>query len=299
MGGDKPPEMLFQAVLEAASSLDSEFEVYLSEQYISPFNNKALGSRGIIAFTPSDQIINAEDPPLEAIREKPRSSLALGLSDLKEGEIDALVSIGNTGALVAGANLKLDKIPGVARPGLLALLPTRKGVLAVIDVGANVACKPSHLLEFARLGAVYMQKRYQIEKPAVGLLNIGAESLKGGKELQEAYQLIEASDLHFVGNVEGTVAFEGEVDVLVTDGFSGNVFLKASEGMASFIFEEGSLEPRFNYEEYPGALLCGLEKIVVKCHGNSGSKALYSGIEGAYNYLQSNLIQGLKESFQA
>lgn len=271
LGGDTPPHQLLPAVVQAAERLPHcHFCVY------GPTIDTPR-----IRSVPTQEFITMDDDPLEAVRLKPNASLSLALKDLQAQHTDALVSIGNTGALVTGAILHLEKLPGILRPALLALLPTRKGVLAVIDVGANVTCRAVHLQQFAELGVAYMQKQYGIQHPRVGLLNIGVESQKGRAEMREAYQLLQASPLNFVGNIEGTVAFHGNVDVLVTDGFSGNVFLKASEGMASFIFEESHLEQRFNYEEYPGALLCGLSRTVIKCHGNSGPNALLHALLAA------------------
>lgn len=311
MGGDQSPDSLFDAVLRAAESLNhsSEFMVYLPQAVINRIAPRiaAATGAGAIAFTPAEEVIGQDEPPLEAARRKKKSSMSIGLQDLHTKEIDAFVSIGNTGALVASSTLTLKCFPTLSRPALLALLPTRRGSVAVVDVGGNVNCTAEQMVQFARMGAAYSQCCLGIATPKVGLLNIGQESLKGDSEVRRAYSMLEEQEgeYHFSGNIEGTTVFEGVVDVLVTDGFTGNVFLKASEGisalMCDYMRERDILQPlveeTFDYAEHPGALLCGLNGLVIKTHGYSSPQALYSGIKAAHNYASEGVVDKMRSLF--
>ncbi|HSX12599.1 MAG TPA: phosphate acyltransferase PlsX, partial [Rhabdochlamydiaceae bacterium] len=272
---------------------------------------------GIQCVTVSE-FISMEDGPLTAVRRKKNSSLCLGIRKLKEYAIDALITAGNTGALLACAKLELPMLPGIDRPALMTLIPTKKEPIAVLDVGANVSVKAEHLVQFASMGIAY-QKTRGVEHPTVGLLNIGTEKKKGTPELRKAYEHLQQqlnrispiSSPVFVGNVEGRDVFNGEIDVLVTDGFSGNIFLKTAEGLAEFILDdlqkagafEGSLElkniisalwHRLRYDEYPGAILCGVDGIVMKCHGRSSPSSLVHSIKGAIRLYEHFFLEKIK-----
>ena len=318
MGSDSSPLLLFEAVQEAAKQIAEraaerlrsqfskiKFIVFLTQAVYdvilsSPLSFSSPHSSDIEFRLVSD-VIEMEDEPLVAIRQKKNSSLVLGLKHLKKRELAAFVTAGNTGALIAGVTLSLRRLPGIKRPALLAVLPTKKGQVAVVDVGGNVSCKANHLVQFANLGVAY-QHSLGVKHPRVGLLNIGIESKKGTSELRQAYQLMEAmkqrGEIDFIGNVEGGEVFQGVVDVLVTDGFTGNVFLKSSEGVSAFILHQfkeilqvvapehqksilKSLQAQFDYEEYNGAIICGIDSIVVKCHGHSSFKGFLRGIQRA------------------
>jgi phosphate acyltransferase len=338
MGGDKPPDVLFEAIIQAAEQLDDSHSLLviatksvvnlLSRLELPALSAKQLSvrQRARIEFHVVADAISMGDEPLGAVRRKKGSSLVVGIRLLKKRRIDAFVSCGNTGALVASSTLSLPMLPGVSRPALLAVLPTEKGSVAVIDVGGNVSCKAHHLVQFARLGAAYQRSIQGIECPLVGLLNIGVESKKGTTEVRQAYEILKTQcqelaakgitpRLHFLGNVEGREVFQGAVDVLVTDGFTGNVLLKTTEGVASFIFNSlqetlkdhsseivmntlSDLQKHFNYAEYPGAIVCGVDGIVVKCHGNSSAKALLSSIRGAITLVKKRVITLIKEQLQ-
>lgn len=264
----------------------------------------------------TDEIIQMDDDPLYAIRKKKKASMCLGMKLLKEKKIDALVSTGNTGALIASAKMHLPLLSGISRAALITLLPTQKHPVAVIDVGANIHCTPKHLLHFAQMGLAY-QKSRGIKKPLIGLLNIGTEEKKGRAELRETYQLLQKfneNEKVFAGNIEGKEVFFGDIHVLVTDGFTGNVFLKTAEGISSFILDtlhknidrfpfSKSLIERLEAElysaEYPGAILCGVEGIIMKCHGDSKPKALKSGVQGALNLVQGNFLEKIKAELQS
>lgn len=258
-----------------------------------------------------------EDNPLTAVRHKKDSSIAQGIEMLKSYDIDAFVSAGNTGAILAHATLKLPLLPGIERPALITLIPSKLEPIAVLDVGAGVKATAENLLEFAYMGIAY-QKTRGIENPTVGLLNIGEEKQKGTPEVQKAYKILQTLNENtpidapiFTGNIEGRDVFRGDIDVLVTDGFTGNVFLKTSEGIAGFILDQmenlGPLEKlpgikslletfrsRLHYAEYPGALLCGVDGIVMKCHGESSPDALINSIKGSSRLVQHFFLEKLK-----
>ena len=234
MGSDTSPHDLFSAVLLFSEQNPSvELVICVTQDVLDeiscPFPT-------LIAT----DVISMEDDPSVAVRRKKNSSMAQGLRLLKERRIDAFVSAGNTGALFLTAKKNLSTLPGIDRPALLTVLPTQGREIAVLDVGANIAVKAKHILQFAAMGIAY-QKSRGVEHPTVGLLNIGTEAQKGTPELREAYQALDTLNrdrMVFVGNVEGRDAFKGDIDVLVTDGFTGNVFLKTAEGIAAFIWEE-------------------------------------------------------------
>jgi glycerol-3-phosphate acyltransferase PlsX len=306
MGSDTPPEVLYQAILllqQAPIAVDLVlFATPNIFHTLSPFSQTVCSS----------EIVTMDDDPLIAYRHKKDSSMAVGFQWLKNKKIDAFVSAGNTGALIAHAKLSLKMLPGIHRPALLTLLPTKRNEIAVLDVGANLTLKTEHILQFAAMGIAY-QKTRGIKEPTVGLLNVGVEAKKGTPQLREAYQKLlglNQNGLVFSGNIEGRDVFQGKVDVLVTDGFTGNVFLKTAEGIAAFILDElethvdrpshfdlqqySRIRERFNYSKYPGALVCGVEEIVIKCHGNTGAQSLKSSIEEALKLLQHQFLKNIK-----
>jgi glycerol-3-phosphate acyltransferase PlsX len=254
-----------------------------------------------VEFIVGDEVITMDDDPFSAIRKKKKASLNIALRLLKEGSIDALVSFGNTGALLVGAMTTLSLIEGVSRPALITLIPTKKNPVAVLDVGANVLCKAEHLHQFAKMGIAF-QKSCGVPSPKVGLLNIGTEETKGREELKQAYALLsEDPHISFSGNIEGRDIFQGLVDVLVTDGFTGNIFLKTAEGISAFILEKlgekASTYPEFDYAEYPGALLCGIKGIIIKCHGEFSHKALISAIKKAAELVSEGFLNNVNSFY--
>lgn len=303
MGSDNAPQVLLEALHKASwpSSVDllligtPEFE-----KSASPFR-----------YHTAPEFISMEENPLTALRRKKNASMCVGMRLLKQGKIDALVSAGNTGSLVSSAKMILSTLPGIHRPCLLALMPTKKNPVAVLDVGANVQAKATHLVQYALIGAAY-QKTRGISNPTIGILNIGSEALKGTSELRLAYQALKKNpSIHFAGNIEGKSVFDGDVDVLVTDGFTGNIFLKTAEGIASLILDRlhahippdtlkklqpqlTDLQRHLHYAEYPGAILAGVKGIVIKCHGYSTPKAFINGIHGAIALANEKFIAILK-----
>jgi len=307
MGSDTPPETLFQAVLQL-------YEDQCKADLVAFASPELLGEVDAPFETvPCADVITMEDDPIFAVRRKKDSSICVGMRHLKEKRIDAFVSSGSTGALLLAAKTTLPTLPGIDRPALLTLLPTHARDVAVLDVGANLTLKSKHILQFAAMGIAY-QKSRGIEHPTVGLLNIGTEAKKGTPQLREAYQKLEALNrdrMTFVGNIEGRNVFEGTIDVLVTDGFTGNIFLKTAEGIAAFILQEleesafedcsphlkGSLSKlrrRLHYAEYPGAILCGAGGIVVKCHGDSSPVAMMNSIKGAMRLVAHDFLENIK-----
>lgn len=299
MGSDRSPVELYEAVHHAAKLNPAfQFIIILTEQALLEIGAKLPPN---IKAKVTPDVITMGDEPLRAIKNKKASSLLVGVKMVKKKKIDALITAGNTGALIASATLSLRKNPNIKRPALLATLPTLKGPVSVLDVGGTVQCKAPLLAQFASLGVEYHRKAYSIPRPRFGLLNIGVESKKGTSERQVAYELLEklSIDGTFIGNVEGRDLFSGNIDVIVTDGFSGNILLKTAEGAASYIFESmgsqlpDSLQPelakvykKFDWMEHPGAIVIGVEGILIKCHGSSNPKALLSGIQGAIKLLQ-------------
>ncbi len=322
MGSDTSPQVLFEAVVQAAQYFDASytFVVFLTQEALQQLPSNYATLLAPIRYSRIElhmvsDVISMSDAPLYAVRHKKKSSLLVGIRMLKRHSIDAFLTAGNTGALIASARLSLPLLPGISKPALLAMLPTEQGLMAVIDIGGNVSCKSHHLVQFAQMGAAVQRCSQQIEKPSVGLLNIGVESKKGTQELRLAYQTLQqfdaASTLVFKGNIEGRDVMKGHVNVLVTDGFTGNILLKSIEGTSAFIMDYIStacksmatdqlrpfinhLQSRFQYEEYPGAIVCGIEGVIMKCHGHSSVKAFFNGIKGAISLVQNKLVEQIK-----
>lgn len=243
-----------------------------------------------------------EDSPLSPIREKKDSSLSQALFALKEKKIDALISCANTGALLSASKILLSTLENVSRPALCVFIPTRKSPVAVLDVGANVSAKEHHLLQFALMGSAY-QKALGIPYPKVALLNIGREDFKGGAFLQKCYKMLQnqKNRFAFLGNVEPKSVFSGDLDVLITDGFSGNIFLKTAETAFAFCLDLLQKDPRseelkfFSHSPYylPGALLLGAKGIVIKCHGDAETSKITRSIESAIGLIEKKLVEKL------
>ena len=304
MGSDNAPAALLSAAASLASSLPSVTELVAIG---TPDCEKNATSSGF-TFHPALYAIEMDEHPLLALRRKKQSSLSVGLRLLKEGGLDAFVSAGNTGALVSASKMILGTFSKILRPALLAIMPTKKRPVAVLDVGANIQAKARHLVQFAHLGAAY-QKARGIEIPRIGILNIGSEASKGTSEIRLAYQKL-AKLSSFAGNIEGKSVFDGEVDVLVTDGFTGNVFLKTAEGIASLVLDRlhahiptairghlDDLQRHLHYAEHPGALLCGVKGTVIKCHGYSTPEAFVNGIRGAVEFATAHFTDILRQQF--
>jgi phosphate acyltransferase len=313
MGSDQLPESILEVLSLIAQEHPQITLVAFTTKQASPFFNKGdYPSNLIPEFT--DTFIEMDEAPLTSIRLKKNATMNVGVRFLKEGKIDGFISMGNTGALMATSMIQLGQLPTVERPGLMVHLPNDKHGVVVIDVGANLNPQPKHLLAYGVMGVSFREHMHSMKAPRVGLLNIGTEQQKGTQGLKESFQFFQAAfGEQFVGNVEGKAAFSGEVDVLVTDGFTGNVFLKTCEGITSFLTDyltdrfpggiQGALGPvvkhlyeRFNYSKHPGALLAGVNGVVVKCHGYSNQTALMTGIRGAINLIEKDVLAKMRSA---
>lgn len=244
--------------------------------------------------------ISMEDAP-STVRTKKSSSIVQGIRSLQEKKIDGFLSTGNTGAIVAGASLYMNKLPCITRPSLLAFLPTKKQPLAIIDVGANVDYSPQRIFSFGRLG-IAAQQALGITNPTIALLNVGSEKHKGSKELRSCYQLLEKFP-NFLGNVEGNILFEGNIDLLVTNGFTGNTILKSIEGFSSFMLGVLGKENILAYKLFPntfidGAILMGVDGMVMKCHGNSQACTITNALDYFLKLLKKEFLTKYKKSYQ-
>lgn len=255
-----------------------------------------------VHFVPADELISMDDNPLTSVRKKKNASLTLGIKLLRDQAIDALITRGNTGALTAAAKSSLSTFKGVKRPGLLALIPTKNHPVAVLDVGANVQSSADQLYKFAEMGIAF-QKVLGIKNPRVALLNIGEEAMKGREEFRLSNERLNAAPhINFIGNVEGRDVFEGICDVLITDGFTGNVFLKTAEGVAEFVTSTlGHAitdQADLNYAEHPGAILLGVQGLILKVHGSSPPSALERAALFAVELVQTKLIENVSSMLE-
>jgi glycerol-3-phosphate acyltransferase PlsX len=305
MGGDLGPDAVLPA---AAAVLERDAAVRLVLVGLADALERARREYGArfgerLALREASQVVGMDEHPKDALRKKKDSSLRVSVDLVKSGEADACVSAGNTGALMATAKFVLKTLEGVDRPAILAPVPSLTGNTFMLDLGANVGCTAEHLVQFAHMGAVVARDMRGLERPRVGLLNIGEEDIKGNEVVRDAGQRLAASGLDYVGFVEGNHIFSGDVDVVVTDGFSGNVSLKTMEGVAQmisrFMREEftrtamrrlqalaaapalRALKDRLDPRRYNGASLVGLNGIVVKSHGSADPVAFANAIEVA------------------
>ena len=315
MGGDHGPEALIRGAVEALQTIDGDFDILIvgDEPAIWRILDEIRpGPLPIFSVHAQGQVEMDEKAP-RALRGKPRSSIAVCTALVGSGRADALVSAGNTGAVVAASLLNLGRMPGIHRPAISATIPTSSGMCVILDVGANADCKPLNLYQFAHMGHLFAKLVLGIESPRVGLLNIGEEPTKGSALAQAAHQLLAADRerLNFVGNVEGRHIVAGEADVVVCDGFTGNVILKLAGSIGSvgsrmagdiirrsLVLRAGallmkpalvSLKRRFNYEEYGGALLLGTRGTSVICHGRSSPRAIRNAIHVALRATRADL----------
>ena len=321
MGGENAPKAIVDAVLKAKSKLkDTKFVLFGDEEMINKIIPPEQKDR--IDVIATSEIIVDSDEPVKAIRRKKNSSMVVAANYVKSGKADALFSLGNTGALLACGIFIIGRIKGVERPALMPTLPNAKSEdgFNIIDVGANAQSKPEYLVQWAQMANFYAQKIRNIKNPTVALLNNGAEDDKGDPLHQEAYKLLKATDLNFIGNAEGNDLMEGKADVIVTDGFTGNATLKAIEGTASVILRllkdsllNNGLRPkvgallakpgltalkkRFDTARYGGAVLLGVNAPVVKTHGRSNIRPIYYTLLQIDKMLSQDLVGEYKKYF--
>lgn len=313
MGGDNAPAEIVHGAIEGLQFLDGDDAVVLVgredviKTHLAGVDDSLL-KRIIIHHAPD--VIEMEESPVEALRKKRKSSIAIMAKLAADGEVDAVVSAGNTGACAAACQLKMRTLGKVQRPGIAVALPTFAGPMTVCDVGANVAPKPYHLLQYAQMASAYVESILKIENPRVGLISIGSEEVKGNQIVKQAAKLIrQDTRLNFVGNVEGRDLFSGGCDVAISDGFVGNVVLKLTESLAEGLFKTihreisvaspelaKQFEPviqrvweRHDYSEYGGAPLLGVDGVCIICHGGSGRRAIKNAIRVAALFVRSDL----------
>lgn len=312
MGSDRAPTIEVEGAIGALRTLEGSFELVLvgdRDRIEAELARHEDAPRDRIEVVHAPQRIEMGESPAQAIRRKPDSSIVVGLSLQKRGEVDAFISAGSTGAVMAGSLVILRPLSGVDRPAIGTVIPARSGHTLLIDAGANVDTRPSHLLQFAHLGSIYARDLMGIDDPRVGLLNIGEEPEKGDERSVEAHRLLQASSsLNFVGNVEGRDIIERPCDVLVCDGFAGNVVLKFYESAAAFILgllreevkRSGStldlsrISRFLDYTEYGGAPLLGVNGVTIICHGGSPPRAIVAAIRVAVQAVDSNMVQHIQ-----
>ena len=318
MGGDHAPKEIVLGAMEAISQFDDLTITLVGDE--SKIRQHLTNPKNI-SIIHTEEVITGEDDPVRAVRRKKNASLVLMAKEVKEGRADACISAGNTGALMSAGLFIVGRIPGIARPALSPTLPTinEKGFL-FLDVGANVEAKPSHLLQYGIMGSVYSEKVRGIPNPRVALLNVGTEDSKGNDLTKNAFELLKNAPINFVGNVEARDLFDHVADVVVTDGYSGNVALKTIEGTAQTVFsllketfssslktklaaglvmnDLRALKNRLDYSEYGGAGLFGLAAPVIKAHGSSKAKAIVSAIRQAKHMVDHDVTETIRKTVE-
>lgn len=324
MGGDNSPAVNVQGVVKAINEIkDLKIALVGDANQLTSLLNKEKYDGAQLEVVHASEVISCNDKPTEAIKTKKDSSMSRAYELLRtDAETKALVSLGSTGALLAGAVLRVGRIKGIKRPAFCPILPTMKqSIVGICDSGANVDCDPAWLQQFAVMGSLYMQKAYGVESPRVALLNIGVEEEKGDALRKETYALLSNTpNINFAGNMEARDLLCGDVDLVVCDGFSGNVLLKSTEGaclelmkllkksmMSGFKSKLGALlikkkmyevKDLMDYNNYGGAVLLGTAKTVVKGHGSSKAEAVYQCVKQAYNMESNGLREAISQSFE-
>ena len=323
MGGDNAPKEIIKGAVEAVQKRD-DIQVILTgkEEVIADELAGYTYNKEQITIVNTTEVIETAEPPVMAIRRKKDSSIVVGLKLVKEKKADAFVSAGSSGAVLAGGQLLVGRIKGVERPPLAPLIPTEKGFALLIDCGANVDARPSHLVQFAKMGSIYMKHVMGVKNPKVGIVNIGAEEEKGNALVKETFPLLkECRDINFTGSIEAREIPHGQADVIVCEAFVGNVILKLYEGVGSVLISKmkkgmmtslrskiGALLVKpalkstmkdFDASEYGGAPLLGLNGLVVKTHGSSTSKEVFNSILQCVTFKEQRINEKIKECIQA
>ena len=318
MGGDRAPGVVVDGAVQAARMLDAEVILVGPEDRLSKELSRYRPIPSNLKLHHAPEVIGMGESPAISVRKKRNSSICEMVELARAGKANAVISAGNTGAVMVAASLGLGLLEGVERPGIAILIPSLKGPTLVIDVGANLDSKPEHLLQYGLMGSVFMKHVVGRENPSVGLLNVGEEESKGTEFLQETFKRLEESSLHFIGNVEGRDIYTGRCDVIVCDGLVGNVALKVSEGMAFALrqllvqelkrtvlnmFGALLLRPAFNrlrrqmdYSEYGGAPLLGVNGACLIGHGSSSAKAIRNAIRAAATFVTHEVNQHIVEA---
>jgi len=318
-GGDRAPIEISKGALSAAQKYPEVGIVLVGpEAVIRGHLEEADTTAGNIEVCNAPQAVDMHESPMVALRSKPFSSIAVAVKLMADGETDAFVSAGNTGAVVAASSLMLKKVKGVRRPGIAVPMEAINHMCVGIDMGANIQCKPEHLAQYAIMASIFGYYVWNVKDPRVGLLNIGVEESKGTKLVRESHRLISKTDLNFIGNVEGTQLFLGVCDVFVCEGFVGNILLKASEGLMEATLSKfremadsdpetrqgfkmckpafDSLRSMGDFAEYGGAPLLGIDGAVIICHGRSDAKAIENAIKEAKRFVELDVNVAMREA---
>lgn len=322
MGGDNAPKEMIKGAVQALEKTDA-VQVLLvgKEDVIRAELAQYTYDKARIEVVNATEVIETAEPPVNAIRRKKDSSIVVGMKLVKEGQADAFVSAGSSGAVLVGGQVIVGRIKDVERPPLAPLIPTEKGVSLLVDCGANVDARPSHLVQFAKMGSIYMEHVVGIKNPKVGIVNIGAEEEKGNALVKETFPLLKGEkNINFIGSVEAREIPHGQADVIVCEAFAGNIILKLFEGVGSVLISEikkgmmGSLRSKigallvkpalkkalksFDSSEYGGAPLLGLNGLVVKTHGSSTAKEICNTIIQCVTFKEQKINEKIKESIQ-
>ncbi|MFP3854206.1 MAG: phosphate acyltransferase PlsX [Anaerolineales bacterium] len=320
MGTDDHPEPEIQGLIQALESWPDPILLVGKDELLESRLAEAGISDDRVQVIHAPEVLEMTDKPADSARGKPKSSMAVAMELVKSGEADAFVTCGNTGGALANAIFRLGRIRGLKRPALTAAFPVRNGQALVLDIGANADCKPEFLLQFALMGSVYAEKVLGVGSPKVALLSNGEEAGKGNELIKESFPLLKDTSLNFIGNVEAKEAYAGKADVVVTDGFVGNVFLKTSEAVSALLIDlirehikaspitslGGALaRPAFRRvgnildpEQYGAGVLLGVNGLVFIGHGRSGATGVYNAIRVARQAVETHLLDALSESIQ-
>lgn len=320
MGGDHAPLEIVKGAVEASSKFGIPVILVGDKSRIESELSKYPGLTSGVEIIHASEIVEMDEHPANAIRKKPDSSIAVCANLVKSGQAHAMISAGNTGAAMAVATIKFGRIKGIDRPAIGSLMPHAKGVCVMLDAGANVDCSVENMLQFAIMGNAYAERIFKQEKPRVGLLSIGEEPTKGNELTKSTNARLAKTNLNFIGNVEGKEMFRGAVDVVVCDGFDGNLVLKATEGIAEFfvttlkteldksiIYKIGAMliRPAFkkmmgrlDFAEYGGAPLLGVNGICIISHGRSDAKAVRNAIRAAADAVENDVVGCITESMR-
>ena len=316
MGGDFSPSAVVEGCVAAIKEYDINILITGPEDLIKVELKKYNYDNSKIKIVDAIEVISTNEHPVMAIKRKKNSSLVKALNLVKSGEADAIISAGSTGAFLAGCTLIVGRIKGIDRPALAPVVPGKKGPFMIIDAGANAECKPHYLVQFGLMGKIYFENILKINNPTVGLVNIGTEEEKGNELSKATHKLLKEANLNFIGNVEAREIPSGDVNVLVCDGFTGNVILKLYEGTVATIFNLLKVEimksfktkiggillkpvfkkfkKDFDYKEHGGAAFLGVNGICIKAHGSSDAKAFKNSIKQATVFYENNVIDKLK-----
>jgi len=321
MGGDNAPEEIIKGAIMAVNEFGVDIILVGDEVKIkSEVEKYQIKDKNKVTIVHASEIITNDESPTMAIRRKKHSSMVVGLKMLKEGYADAFISAGSTGALLAGGLFIVGRIDGIDRPCLAPIIPGEKGNFMLLDAGANAECKPRNILQFAIMGDVYSKKVLGKQNPKVGLVNIGVEEEKGTEFVKQSYALLKQSELNFIGNIEPRDIPKGECDIVLADGFVGNVILKLYEGVAQTIFDVLKREiyssflnklggfllkpvfkkfkTDFDYTEYGGAILLGVKNVLIKAHGSSNAKAIKNAVKQAVNCINGNVVEIISQEIK-